>query len=220
MIDSTTFSVFLIGAMLCGGFIGWILRRSHEEPGVDPWRLQRRLMRISGQSTPDHIQLNKAVLTYLALIMEELSETIEPVNDTLARTLSLPNTSETLHHAPALRTAHQMLRNVGVDLGSISKQLRATTARLPADFHVAMKHNEALSFADGCTDLSVVNCGLTIAGGVPGPECYEEVGHSNLSKANPVTGLIDKDATGKWIKGTNYRAPNLAGVLHTMGVIL
>ena len=42
---------------------------------------------------------------------------------------------------------------------------------------------------------------------------YVEVQTSNWSKTNPNTGVIDKTPDGKWIKGVNYRPPNLTAVL-------
>jgi hypothetical protein len=41
------------------------------------------------------------------------------------------------------------------------------------------------------------------------------VAESNLSKANPITGLIEKDASGKWIKGSQYQSPQIDAVLAT-----
>lgn len=219
MITATMFSICTSVALACGLAIGWMICRSYYDPGVDPWRLHRHLMSISNQPTPTFIQINKTTLTYLALVMEELAETIEPVNDALQRASSSP-LDLMVNNAPTSRAANQMLRTVRQDLASVSNQLRATLTRLPDSWHLPMFEGEADRFADGCTDLSVVTCGLTIAGGVPGPECYDEVMRSNLSKANPITGLIERDASGKWIKGSNYRAPSLSNVLDTKGAIL
>jgi hypothetical protein len=66
---------------------------------------------------------------------------------------------------------------------------------------------------DGTTDVAVVNCGFALACGLPGSDGYREVALSNISKRNPDTGMIDKTADGKWIKGAEYRAPDLLGVL-------
>lgn len=218
MIEATTFSLCALLALSCGLFVGWALRASYADHRVDPWQLQHRLMSISNQPTPTFIQINRGTLTYLALVMEELAETIEPVNDVLQRASSSPLEPMVIT-APTTRAVGQMLRNVRQDLATISAQLRTRAARLPDHWHLPMLEGEAVRMADGCTDLSVVSCGLTIAAGVPGPDCYEEVMRSNLSKTNPLTGLIDKDASGKWIKGPNYRPPSLVNVLDVKGAV-
>jgi hypothetical protein len=217
----TEISALMIGCLAAGVFFGYLICRS-EYSDVDPWKIQHKIMRKSGQPTPDVIRVNKYTITYLALTFEELAETIAPVCDALARGCGLtilgdrPTTSSRTAGAVAV---HQMLRNMGQDLSSLSRSLRAANERLPESFGVPMTRLEAKSFADGVTDTTVTVCGLAIASGVPGGPCYETVGLSNLSKADPITGLILKDASGKWIKGPNYVPPNIERVLDIHGAI-
>jgi hypothetical protein len=58
-----------------------------------------------------------------------------------------------------------------------------------------------------------VIAGLAASSGLPAAAGCVEVATSNLSKANPSTGVIDVDPSGKWIKGANYVAPNLGRVI-------
>lgn len=219
MITTTTYSVSLFIALATGFAIGYLLFRSKVYE-IDPWKIQSKIMRISGQPTPDRAQVNKYTITYLALIFEELAETIEPVCDAMARGCGLvrptdPNQAHAAWHAqtPSVKAVHQMLRNMGHDLSAVSKSLRLSNERLSESFYVPMTRMEAKDFADGVTDVMVTTCGVTIASGIPGASCYESVGYSNLSKADPITGLILKDASGKWIKGPNYVPPNIERVL-------
>jgi Phosphoribosyl-ATP pyrophosphohydrolase len=182
-------------------------------PRPDPWALQRMLMQKSGQSTPAGVQLNRDTLTYIALIAEETSELLEPVKAVLHRSMF------TSHRTGPLAQAYTALDTHSAQLRINAERLRSIVSRLPASLVMHMSDEQAVEFADGCTDLSVVSCGLAVASGVPGAACYEEVLVSNLSKTDPVSGLIEKDSTGKWIKGPNYKAPNLMGVLEEKGAL-
>lgn len=214
---TTEISALMFLCLAAGFFFGYLICRSGYSD-VDPWAIQKKIMRKSGQPAPDVAQVNKYTITYLALTFEELAETIAPVCDALARGCGiarLPGDYQAAWQAqtPHSKAVHQMLRNIGTDLASLSRSLRTANERMPESFYVPMTRVEAKDFADGVTDTSVVVCGLTIASGIPGGPCYETVGLSNLSKADPITGLILKDSSGKWIKGPNYVPPNIERVL-------
>lgn len=224
-VSNVTISALLLLATACGFGLGYLVFRLGSDH-VDPWRIQKKIMRISGQPTPDAVQANKFTVTYIALILEELSETIEPVRQALTRGCGLAplvdrvTTVSWSEHTPGIRAVYKTLQQLQSDLKTSSVHLRMLAEKVPTSFCVPMTRIEAREFADGVTDMAVVVSGLTIAGGVPGGPCYEEVGFSNLSKADPTTGLILKDASGKWIKGPNYRAPDIEAVLDACEAIV
>lgn len=199
-------TTFALG--LCTAYLGVCHRR---DP-VDPWYLQQALMEKSGQATPRSPQVNKHVITYLALVLEEWAETATEVRTALGG-LNLANAS------PAVQHVWAELDSMTVDVNQMASNLRHRAKLLDERWVQHFTDTQAVLFADGVTDQAVVVAGLAIAGGIPGAACYEEVVGSNLSKANPLTGLIDKDATGKWIKGVNYQPPNLRAVLASHGRI-
>lgn len=181
-----------------------------QERHPDPWESQRQLMYISNQPIGDleRPAITSTVLLYYALILEELGEGFL-----------------TLHRVMA---PHRLGQHVDLDSGtavpwdSVGHQLidhsvsmRAAVANLAGlgNIHVPLTLDQAAAVLDDLTDINVVTCGACVAAGLPGAEAYAEVSSSNLSKANPTTGMIDKDPGGKWIKGANYRAPNLAKVI-------
>jgi hypothetical protein len=109
---------------------------------------------------------------------------------------------------------HQRLVNLRMGMKMNADAIRAEIKSFgPHDFDMALTIDEAVALADDTTDIAVVNAGFANASGIPGGACYVEVGTSNFSKANPETGRIDKDPSGKWIKGTDYQEPDLKAVL-------
>lgn len=207
-VSVTFLSLCTLIVLFLGVFIGRALYSL--QPGtVNPWATQRMLMHISGQQLPEKIVVTPGSIMYLALIMEELAETIDPVMACMRRSWRL----EPAGSAPSdqLDIWHDLTR-LAADLDTQSKKVRSVCARMN-DFTAYANVKEATDIADGCTDLAVVVCGAALASGVPGAACFAEVGQSNLSKANPITGMIDRDASGKWVKGHAYRAPDLLSVL-------
>jgi len=193
---------------LCTAYLGL----SHRRDLVDPWQLQQALMEKSGQATPRAPQVNKHVITYLALCLEEWSETAYEVRRALG--------GLNLARAPMpVQQVWAELDGLVPEVERMSSNLRHRAKVLDDRWVHSFTDGQAVAFADGVTDQAVVVAGLAIAGGIPGAECYEDVVVSNLSKANPLTGLIDKDATGKWVKGANYQPPNLRDVLVATGRI-
>lgn len=180
---------------------------------VDPWALQRRLMSISGQRMPTRGQLDKNALMYYALIMEETGETLTAVSDALDLELRSTRGFPSNDSLMAVDASMLVFRNYGHLLQEAASGVRRELKKLDPSWSVEPIPLLVEKIADGLTDVVVVTAGAALATGVPGAECYEEVALSNLSKANPLTGLIDKDASGKWIKGSEYREPDLRGVL-------
>lgn len=172
---------------------------------VDPWAMQRALMAASSQNLPDTPELNKGVLLYAALNLEELSEMLRGLTSALSKVADAP--------AGILAVA-DMLGRVTREMHETSVEVREVLkTTVPDDFKAPVDDADLIEMADGTTDVTVVNCGFSLALGLDGAACYDEVGGSNLSKANPDTGVIDKTPDGKWIKGRNYRAPDLAKVV-------
>lgn len=199
-------TTFALG--LCTAYLGLC----HRKDPVDPWYLQQALMEKSGQATPRVPQVNKHVVTYLALCLEEWAETAYEVRTALGG-VNLATAPIPVQHVWA------ELDGLVNEINAMSNNLRHRAKVLDERWSQPFTETQAVMFADGVTDQAVVVAGLAIAGGIPGAACYEEVVGSNLSKANPLTGLIDKDATGKWIKGVNYQPPSLRRVLASHGRI-
>lgn len=168
---------------------------------VDPWDYHRQLMDMSDQRMPRHPRMTNGSLLYAALIMEEAGETFEGVGIALA----LGTLDKELHKIASTFSV------VGRYLRAVSVEVRAELEHVSVDFALPRLHAKEL--LDGTTDIAVVNSGFALSSGQPGQAAYDEVGSSNLSKANPATGKIDKDASGKWIKGVDFFKPNLDRVL-------
>lgn len=68
-----------------------------------------------------------------------------------------------------------------------------------------------IEIADGCADLSVVAMGTLIACGIQDKELLEEVDRSNLDKFR---GDAHRAEDGKWVKPSDWKAPDIKGVLN------
>lgn len=170
---------------------------------VDPWDYQARLMSISGQFMADKPTFTRGTLLYIALMLEEMSETCVAAADILASPPSVGDTGTAVLGWPLLEASRNLQHN-----SMKIRELLKTHA-----FDIELTPAEAYELLDGITDVMVVAAGASLAAGLPGKAAYVEVATSNLSKANPDTGVIDKDPSGKWIKGRNYKAPDLISVL-------
>lgn len=174
----------------------------------DPWNMQRELMRISAQEVPAIPMLTKDSLMYMALILEETAETILEGIDPAMRRAALKGFPD--HEVKdAIRTN---LLATATEMWNASNLIR-NLLKTVASFAIPLNMEEAIGLFDGTTDVAVVNCGFALACGVPAQEGYNEVGGSNLSKVNPDTGMIDKTPDGKWIKGRDFKMPDLRMVL-------
>lgn len=176
---------------------------------TDPWDMQRDLMAASGQNLPPRPTFDKGVLLYAALLMEELGETLvglQKASQRIALRTDVPDAERF-----TLKTVHGLLTYNADMLQAESMNLRQIIKGLTRGY--ALLASEATEILDGTTDVAVVNAGFALACGLPGAAAYQEVACSNLSKANPATGVIDKTVDGKWIKGSQYFEPDLAKVL-------
>lgn len=169
---------------------------------MTPWEMQNRLMEISNQNIAAQYEVTNTSFLYAALILEEVSEMMKGLENVLDRE------DENEHQALIDMISHSkcFAHDMALDL-------REELTKL-GSFKVVLNEAEAIELADATTDITVVNCGFAVATGFNGDACYQDVAGSNLSKANPVTGVIDKDPSGKWIKGVNYKEPNLKKVLY------
>lgn len=187
----------------------------------NPWETQATLMEISGQIAPRpqwggvNCALGEGpTLLYAALTMEELGETLLA----LSKMLVLVSSPGVDGSAAYLRSAVDVLEYSASQLTDNSASVRSLIKWSGAAGHKLILDPNASSekvqeLADGLTDTAVTLFGMGVSAGIPADACYEEVQRSNLSKANPDTGVIEKDASGKWIKGSNYTKPNLASIL-------
>lgn len=171
---------------------------------VDPWHMQRELMAASGQKLPATYMVQPGAVLYAALNMEEMSEGLKGLCSVLKKNLA--------EHS-ALTPIEALVHKTYSMLQANSLAIRDLVKQLPKDLELAVERDDLKELADGATDLMVTNAGFTLALGLPGPELYKEVGGSNLSKKNPDTGIIDKHPDGKWIKGREYREPDILKVL-------
>jgi hypothetical protein len=171
---------------------------------VDPWHVQRRLMAMSAQPLPLVPTLNNGVLLYAMLNMEELAEMLDHLSTSVARRCDVS--------IPLNQSLSIELRRYGERLAHWSRYIRSILKEHDIGEH-ELPPDEARDLLDDTADLSVTNCGFAASAGLPGAAGYGEVQDSNISKGNPETGMIDKTPDGKWIKGVNYREPDLLGVL-------
>lgn len=173
---------------------------------TNPWKSQLMLMYKSNQHVATYPMITKNSVLYGALVLEEGAETLVALGKGLEE-VSAGRGSEL--HLMAKNLVH-VAKIMGATSLMVRKNLERTTEE-PATR--LLSREVARELLDGCTDLHVVTAGLGLACGLPGQAGYDRVSTSNLSKANPVTGLIDKTEDGKWIKGINYQEPDLDSLL-------
>lgn len=169
---------------------------------VDIWAMQRALMVKSGQALPDRPEMNSSVLLYYALTLEEAAEAAA----TIGRIISHAD-GRGWAYANMLDTMNQTSQMLQTQSSRIKRHAATTRLSMP------LKYEDAKALFDDTTDMTVTIAGLPLAAGLPAAAGYTEVQRSNLSKAHPITGRIEKTSDGKWIKGTAYTEPNLGAVL-------
>lgn len=175
---------------------------------VDPWAMQRTLMEASGQRLPSTPELNNGVVLYAALSLEEGAEILQGLVRVLRRLSQTPG--EPLARRFDVLANH--LQEAQTQMHEHSLAVRAELADIES-FRRELLSDEVVEMADGTTDLTVTNAGFALSLGLDGAACYHEVAGSNLSKRNPDTGRIDKTPDGKWVKGREYREPDLRSVI-------
>lgn len=174
---------------------------------VRVWDSQRELMYISGQDTPGAPIITKGSCLYGALILEEVGETMKALGTAIQDVTSESDT-------PAFQDLGEFYWSAGRRLMHEAEQIRNILKHTDEVLPIRVIRRElAKELLDGFTDIHVVAAGGSLSCGLPGEAAYAETINSNLSKANPDTGLIDKTPDGKWIKGSDYRAPNLDRLL-------
>lgn len=185
----------------------------------DTYDLQRDLMARSAQDLPTQVYITPQAIMYFVLNLEELGETSTAMSEAIhggdLRAVSTGGDVTDAHNfslvADVLATEGALLQTTAAVLRNLVKC--GFGQRLP---RIALRLDHAIELADGCVDVAVVNAGLTLSLGLPARVCYDAVVLSNLSKANPETGSIDKQADGKWIKGVNYKQPNLSVIIEPL----
>jgi predicted HAD superfamily Cof-like phosphohydrolase len=165
------------------------------------------------EAAPTQYQIDKLSILYTALILEETAELTKGMSTIIARLSEVDRNNKDRKEqfvckdrlASIMAVVDDFLTETSLEIREILKETE--------EFKEVLTKDEAIEVADAATDIVVVTAGYAISSGLPGAACYDEVVGSNLSKRNPATGKIDKDASGKWIKGIEYRAPNLEKVL-------
>jgi len=205
--NSMAFAAAMVGLIASG----WGFVRS---PGpVNVWDMQHNMMRASGQPLPDVPTVTKTSVLYVALMLEELSETLTAQLRVLAT-----NTISRLSNASLLGLQEQidqrdkqvsLVRALQVHATAMSNMSQTIREHLASqdDFAFVATLEQANDLVDGASDVMVIAAGINESLGLPGDDAYFIVQSSNLSKCNPETGMIDKTPDGKWIKGCNYQPP-------------
>lgn len=203
--------ILLVGAWV----ILFIVATRGKTEHLSPWSMQRFCMNMSGQTIPLSPQLNRTALLYYALILEEASEAGESLMRILTDHLYAHAAGEAPENFEALAKISQAIHSAQMSTHFESTAIRnLLNERLGAHWGgIPLTLKQASSLADDTTDIQVVNSGFALSLGLPGEKCYAEVFGSNVSKANPTTGLIDKTPDGKWIKGKDFYKPDIATVL-------
>lgn len=184
-------------------------------PTVDAWALQRQVMLASNQQLPRETCITRGTVLYLALCLEELAETMDPVCHAFGDAV-LPPARDNVplpYSQAGLRAGYNVLVDIIPALQGASKALRSASGRMAHNMELSVSDELEEQLADGVTDMAVVVAGLAESSGLPGAALYREVAESNLSKRNPRTLGIDLDPSGKWIKGVNYQEPDIRAVL-------
>lgn len=180
-----------------------------DSTAVDPWNLQRHLMALSDQRLPSEPMITRDALMYYALILEEASEGGITLLDILRSTAL---SGDQVQDFQLLRqTLASATRAMGL-ASRRARQLLETEAFQKWEGR-PLTLRQAKALLDDHLDIQVVNSGFGLAAGLPGAVGYLAVCVSNISKADPVTGKILKDSSGKWIKGPNYEPPALEEIL-------
>lgn len=191
---------------------------------LDPWKMQRRVMAMSGQELPRAPTVTQTSLLYVALQMEELSEQTTTLHSILRANLDRSQPVHISDLAVEKQRQYEVLLRLSDDsrtLKSRARSMRELLAVLqPGWPDSPLTRKQARDLLDDYSDCAVVVAGGVCASGLPGADAFAEVNRSNISKANPATGQIDKDPSGKWIKGPDYTPPDLGKVLdHYMELI-
>lgn len=191
--------------------------------GVDIWSYQEHLMNISGQRVASRPSINKTMLLYASMQGEELAEEYKALACALGAALATeyaatPKGTAPPNHTLVLEAVRTKLEVASSELDHAYKYIKAQLATMGDGISYPIPKTFAIPVLDGVTDVAVVTAGFSLAAGLPGPEAYVDVVSSNISKANPDTGLIERDDSGKWIKGREYKEPSLATVLEQAGV--
>lgn len=195
--------MILLGVMVLTALLLFVviaITVGDDQEEVDIWAPQETLMRASGQVVPSAPEITETTLLYVALTLEELAETIEVITAAMARTDCTQGHTFSKNLFPSLVALHR-------DLHAESSTLRRHLAHSSKAFTIPVTRDQARHLLDGVTDVAVTVAGMGLASGLPVRAAYKIIAASNLSKRNPVTGYIDKDPTGKWIKGENYTPP-------------
>lgn len=196
--NNAVFAWSLIGLVCCT----WAACKA---PGpVNVWSMQRELMEVSDQRLPTAPAVTNDSILYTALVLEELAETLTAQLKVMAVNLRGPSTTQ---EADKMLGMARGLNLYASNMRNIAGAMRQLVAQ-SGEFCYQATLKQAQEMADGSADLMVTVAGLNETLGLPGEAAYFIVQTSNLSKVNPVTGLIDKHPDGKWIKGTAYQDPS------------
>lgn len=91
-----------------------------------------------------------------------------------------------------------------VDINAMATQFKR------GDFDYLITPEKIVDMIDADVDLMWVSAGAAFSTGADVAGAVAEVGRSNMSKVDPTTGKMNKDANGKIMKPASYSPPSLA----------
>lgn len=182
---------------------------------LDVWEMHHRVMAASAQKAPLCPTMTHGFVLYLALTAEELAETFDAAIKSIMESKAVSFADD--HDMAELTNTMIEARD---EMQSRARLMRIRLSRIqPRAINWPLSRAEAAELLDGISDVMVTTAGMSLSAGLPGAAAYVEVQTANWSKANPSTGRIDKDSSGKWIKGVNYQPPNLEAVLQAQAML-
>lgn len=81
------------------------------------------------------------------------------------------------------------------------------------EFVQANKQGDIVEIADALADIIYICVGTALEYGIPLDKVWDEVHRSNMAKANPATGKVNRRADGKILKPEGWTPPDVRGVL-------
>lgn len=180
---------------------------------VDPWEAEQALLTIRAQPAPERPMLTKEGLVGYSRVLVSAAALGQAIVSTISRhTIEV---SRDLH--PALihldRTIAQVVRVINLAEVHL-RQLTGTNGEGLGDWPgCPLELDRATMLLEESVDLVGSAAAFSLLAGLPGAEGYRAMVVSQLSKADPKTGRIARDGSGRSIRGPNYQPAELDKLL-------
>lgn len=109
----------------------------------------------------------------------------------------------------------EKLRAIGITTIAEMLDMRGNELK-KGDWDTDIAAADKVELVDGDADLLWVSAGAMLSMSPDPQGAWKEVVRSNMSKVNPETGRMDRNADGKIMKSKTYSKPNLAPFLPTI----